>query len=168
MKYTVHLQEQDQHDALGLHLRLRAAFRRILWGLAGVAVLGAGYVLYRGLGEGVWEKDFILVLGIVGVFAFFLRRNLRQAVAKNWQQQKALHQPYTFELSDEGYFVDAANGTMRMPWSNVHGWRSNDRILLLYQSDLLYNALPWRVVTDPTEKEKVLRLIESKLGAQKR
>lgn len=166
MKFTVQLVEQDMHDALRAHLYRNRSFRRWGLGLLVVFILGAAVTLYKGVKHAEWETDLVVVLGILVLFPIFFYRSMKSQTVKLFQQQKDLQHPYTIELSDAGYVVEGSNGTTRMIWANVHRWQVNDRILLLYQSDMLFNALPFRFVSE-TEKQQVLQMVESKLGLPK-
>jgi hypothetical protein len=166
MKFTVQLVEQDMHEAMKLHITQNRSLRRWAVGLLAIFILGVAVTLYKGVKDGDWETDLFIVLLILVLFPIFFYRAMKKQVAKLFQQQKDLRNPYMIEFSETGYVTEGSNGTTRMIWSNVHRWEANDHILLLYQSDMLFNLLPFRFLPE-TERQQVLQMVESKLGKPK-
>lgn len=67
---------------------------------------------------------------------------------KLYDQQKTLHQPIEAVWSETGY--DARSGETRgnVVWSDYHKWAADDKIVLLYQADNLFQMVPRAALTD--------------------
>jgi hypothetical protein len=62
-------------------------------------------------------------------------------------QQKSLHETYELAWDDEGLSMRGRLGQGRTPWNDYLKKKENERIVLLYQSDLLFQMLPRRAFT---------------------
>lgn len=164
MKFILQLQPQDMIDAQRLHMRPRLFFRIMIYGLMaiyGILIVSAVYSLFT-QGEWMDGATFPLGLGIYVALLFyvFMPWNARRV----FKQQKTLHDPFTMELTEEGLFVDSTRGTLRMAWKDFHKWKINQKLILIYHSERMYNLIPARAFTNDAERQTVLTLIESHLG----
>ncbi|MFC4822086.1 YcxB family protein [Dokdonella ginsengisoli] len=62
-------------------------------------------------------------------------------------QQKSLHETYELAWDDEGMSIRGRLGQGTTPWDSYLKKKENERIVLLYQSDLLFQMLPRRAFT---------------------
>jgi len=63
-------------------------------------------------------------------------------------QQKSLQGEATISWDSEGMSFAIANGHTRVAWVDYVRWLEGDKLLLLFQSDHLFNALPKRLFND--------------------
>jgi len=82
--------------------------------------------------------------GITGVNALLTPRRSRRL----YQQQRALHEPFELRWSGESFELSSGSGSGRHPWNHFVKAVEDRHSLMLYQSDLLYNLVPKRVVDE--------------------
>ena len=73
------------------------------------------------------------------------------AVGKIWlprfarrifQQQRDLQSEVVISWDDQAFRTVAASGQAFCAWGDFHAWRRNEKSLLLYRSEALFNFLP--------------------------
>lgn len=167
MKTTLQLQAQDLVDAMWLHLRPRRGLRYVLLGL--VALYGLMIVLsvYGWATRGFLDKSSLWGIGFGAYIALLFFVFLPWKTRRSYRTQKTLHSPFTVELSDEGVRLEALHGQMSMPWKDYHKWKANDKLILLYQSDRLYNPIPRRAFASDADWQALHALVQSKMGTQR-
>ena len=74
------------------------------------------------------------------------------------QQSVALRDEITAEWDDQGMTLSGAHGQARMAWSEFHRWSESPAVILLYQSDMFFNAVPKSALTDEQTADIVDRL----------
>ncbi|WP_444884560.1 YcxB family protein [Microbulbifer sp. PSTR4-B] len=67
---------------------------------------------------------------------------LRYKCNKIYRQQKSLNLPAQFEWDREGISAINERGVVKIKWSDYVKWRESKRIIMLYQSDLIFNIIP--------------------------
>ncbi len=114
------------------------------------------------------QEDFspLIILGgclayLVFLFAFLMPRRFR----KTFRQQKALHLPYSFELTDELFIATAEYGGTKMTWDYFRKWKEGKTIFTVYQSDRIMQMIPKRAFTSPEEMAQLRELLTKKIGA---
>ena len=66
---------------------------------------------------------------------------------KIFAQQKELHLPFKIQISETGvYFENSLSQTTR-PWNMFTKWKEDQKIMVLYHSDLMFSMLPKRLLT---------------------
>ncbi|WP_448662368.1 YcxB family protein [Sphingomonas sp. CJ20] len=131
---------------------------RMVWG---VAILSAVYVaIFLGLplldGERFTLVSVLVALaGSVatgaGVFVGIMlvaRRLLPRRARRAYRQHRGLRDPIRAEWDDAGLRIAAATGESRLAWGDYVRWSADDRVLLLYQTDYLFNILPRAAMTE--------------------
>lgn len=148
------LTQEDYVDALELHARWST--RRLLTCLAvaaaaiaaGLAVLPAWpVVIFGGVAGGVLG---LLVCRALSRW-FFLPRLGRRV----YMQQKSLHECHDLEWSEEGLSMRNARAHAVTPWDAYLRKKEDDKLVILYQSDLLFQMLPWHALS--AEERQSLR-----------
>jgi hypothetical protein len=61
---------------------------------------------------------------------------------KVFLQYKALRAPREIRITDDAFHVQSEVGQARLPWSHFYKWKANKGIVLLYQSDRLFQMMP--------------------------
>lgn len=116
-------------------------------------MLGAAIVLYAILF--FLDRDAALHPMLLALMAAVpLAMLLLVKVLLPWQLRRHFRQ--TAGLKDEvemswdadGLRFSAPRGQSRLAWSDYYSWTENDRLLLLYQSEMLFNAVPKAVLSD--------------------
>jgi hypothetical protein len=141
---TIHVQldVEDYRSAQLLHSRWTR--KRVLVFL-GVMLLGALLMaLLREwsliAGGGLLGGALGGIVGAETVRRFVLPSRSRRVFA----QQKNLQRPVTIDWDSEELRWNSAGGSGRTCWIDFVKWRRNDRVLLLYHSDVLFQLLPMR------------------------
>ncbi len=91
--------------------------------------IAVGIVAYGGMAAGIW----------FGVLPWWVRRVYRQ--------QKNLHEAVTLEWDAAGLRARTGRGQAAMAWADYVKRRENEVVLLLYQSDALFQFVPLRVLS---------------------
>lgn len=136
----------DYVAAMKLHGRWPV--RRLLIGVGiGLAAAAALFVLPR-----AWPA--VAVAGVLGgVIGWLICYALSWLFYLPWKarrlfvQQKSLHETYELAWDDEGLSMCGRLGQGRTPWDAYLKKKENEAIVLLYQSDLLFQMLPLRAFT---------------------
>jgi hypothetical protein len=81
-----------------------------------------------------------------------------------FKQQKDLQQPFQVAWDADKLIVDTANANVRTPWSDFIRWRENDRLFLLYRSDVLFNMVPMRAFPGEAEIESFRGLLKENIS----
>jgi hypothetical protein len=63
---------------------------------------------------------------------------------KIFKQQKALHSPLETEITSDFYKVSSALGSASIKWADFHKYKVGKKIILLYQSDVIFHIIPTR------------------------
>lgn len=86
---------------------------------------------------------------IGGAVAHELARKLLlpRRARRLFAQQKNLQRPLTFHWDDSGLAWSSENGSGKTAWSDYLKRRQNDRVVLLYHSDAMFQMLPRRAFT---------------------
>ncbi|HEY0231396.1 MAG TPA: YcxB family protein, partial [Dokdonella sp.] len=87
---------------------------------------------------------------------FQLPRRARRLFA----QQKNLQRPVTFSWDEDGLAWASVNGSGRTPWADYLKWRQNERLYLLYHSDLMFQMLPKRAFASAAQQQSFARHLD--------
>ena len=85
--------------------------------------------------------------GGLGVPLFMIRWRIPVMARRIYKQQRALHDEITVGWDAAGLHTRTGMGDARLPWAAYHRWREDTAVILRYQSDLLFQFIPKRVVT---------------------
>lgn len=98
-----------------------------------------------------YEWLFVVGCGLIGgavggAVAFEITRKLQlpRRARRLFAQQKNLQRPATFSWDGEGLAWSNANGSGKTAWTDYVKWRQNERLFLLYHSDVMFQMLPKR------------------------
>jgi hypothetical protein len=93
-----------------------------------------------------------LIGGSVGgavAYEFVRRFVLPMRARRLFAQQKNLQRPVTFRWDDAGLAWSSENGSGKTAWGDYLKRRQNDRVVLLYHSDAMFQMLPKRAFENP-------------------
>jgi hypothetical protein len=158
MKIHCQLTPNDYIKAQFLHMRPRPVF-----GWIGILILVAMLatcilqLIFPISGKMTWSP-FVL-LGVLAYFAFVYGVFLPLRAKRIFRQQKALHEPYEVELTDEALSSMSAYGDFKMEWSAFHKYKTSKNLILVYQSDAIFHMFPRRWFTESqfTEFHAILK-----------
>jgi hypothetical protein len=141
---------QNLHAMPGKGTRLLLAF---LLGLFTFLVVGAVILAVQGRISWVLAIYPIFIAGFVALFWFVLRP---AQIARIYRQHKELSSNFEMELTDEAYSIKNDYGSGRIPWKDFAKWKENDRMILLYRSENMFNMVPRRLLADDSQAQYVL------------
>ncbi len=136
-------QADDYVSALGLHATwsLRRWLVHVALAFVAAVVL---FVSFPG-----WPA--ILAGGVLGgavgsLVCYGLSRTfyLPWKARRMFAQQKSLHDGYELTWDEDGLSIRGRRGQGATPWSEYLRKKENERLVLLYQSDVLFQMLPKR------------------------
>ncbi len=83
---------------------------------------------------------------------------------KNYKQYKALAEPMTIEVRDDGLFFKRINGEGLVPWSEIVKWRQNDKLLLLYPANNVFHLVPRHFFTTQEAYAEFVEVLKARCG----
>jgi hypothetical protein len=84
---------------------------------------------------------------------------------RSFRQNKALSEPMTVELRDEGLYLTNTHANALLPWAHVHKVKSNARIALIYRTSNMFHLIPSRFFSNAIDYETFLQTVRSKTNA---
>lgn len=96
------------------------------------------FVLARTFWDFIRKRDYFslgFVLAVVVLYLGFWYLIWRPRQLRRHFEQSKLSVPSTFEITDTHYFAKSSYGESRIIWEHFRKWRSDDRLLLLYDTD---------------------------------
>jgi hypothetical protein len=161
----VQLTPDDYIAAQRLHGRLKTVVVGIVMVLAmGIlaffarngAVFSLGFLEDASVGWSIW---FVLILMLRG---FYLPWRCR----RTFSQQKTLQQVVDKVIDEDGLSVTSVYGSGRIPWGDYYKWKSNERLILLYQSSRIFNMIPRRWMANDADYEAFKVLLTRAIGPE--
>ena len=76
-----------------------------------------------------------------------IRWRVPVAARRIYRQQRGLRQEVTLAWTREELAIQTALGQARLPWADYIRWREDRNIVLLFQSDAIFQMLPKRVLS---------------------
>jgi hypothetical protein len=147
------LTADDYVEANRLHT-MRAS-RGALW-----AMIAIVWLIYSGLPffiNGKWDWPHAAASAGVGaimaaivvilVYRYTLARRSRRIFA----QQKSLHSEVEASWDNDGLELATPSARSRHHWTDFQKWTEGPNVILLYQSDVLFNMLPKRVFSSDAD-----------------
>lgn len=157
---SVQLEADDYVAAQRVHTRWT---RRRLGVVAAMLVTASLFAL-----AGMYERWFLviacgLLCGVVGgVFAneFVRRVVLPRRSRRIFAQQKNLQRPFEFWWDDDALHGSNDRGNVATPWGDYLRSRRDDRVILLYLSDAMFQIVPMRCF-EPAQLAEFLERVEA-------
>jgi len=143
MPVSVRYEADDYVSASLLHARWSIRRWLVVLGIgAGAAV--AIWMLFPDRAAVVAGGVLGGVIGAVAWYATAMLVYLPWKSRRMFRQQKSLHASYEVEWDDAGLTVRGEHLLSTTPWDAYIKRKENARVLMLYQSDLLFQMLPKR------------------------
>jgi len=151
-----------------LGLRPRKSLRVALYAIAviyGLLFLSEIISVARGdtpLGDILW------MLALPGYFWFLYFVLLPWRTRRLFNEHTLLQDPTRWQFEDDGTIhVSTPRGHATLKWGDFHKWKANDKIVLLYQSSLIFNMFPRAAFADDSDYRAFMEMARRHLGAQK-
>lgn len=103
----------------------------------------------------------VLLACLVGIGALY-SYNLLMA-RRIFRLYKALSEPVVIEMRDDGLMFKRTNSDTLVPWSHVAGWRKNDRLMLLYPTNIPH-LIPAHFFACSEDFQSFTTVLASKIG----
>lgn len=143
-------------------LHRRPVMRRLFIVLAVMFVLGVlmmtmGYFMLGAIFVGAGAGGFI---GELFVSRFSRARKLRRI----YRQQASFRASYTYSWDEESLKAESETGQGRRLWTDYIRIREDERMFLLYHSDVMFEMLPKSWFRDQDQVDAFRRLAEQGVG----
>ena len=96
------------------------------------------------------------VIGAICVRYLYLPRKHRRV----FRQQTSLHLPFRFSWSAEEILSENERGSSNTKWSEIIKWKENNRLFLLYISDVMFLIIPKRAFADQGELSRFRQALD--------
>ncbi|WP_375462821.1 YcxB family protein [uncultured Methylobacterium sp.] len=103
------------------------------------------------IGDDPMAVAVILLASLLGGLALppiMIRWRVPVVARRIYAQQRGLHDEIRVHADAFGIGVRSATVEGRTPWSHYLRWREDRRVILLYQSDALFQFIPKRVLSE--------------------
>jgi hypothetical protein len=137
------IEEADYLSAQALHHKWSKRKVMVVFLLV-IAASALGWVLWC---QGVWVIAGGIAGGLIsGVIAGTIVRFIYVPwkTRRVYRQQKSLQREFTLSWNADGVQSKNANGEYSVSWSDFIRWKENDRLYLLYLSDIMFSMVPKR------------------------
>lgn len=146
------ISEADYVAAQYLHMRPRPVFAIV--GLLLLALF-------------VWviveSRSLVVIFAIVYPMVLFAII-IPWRAKRNFRQHKALSEPISIEIRENGLHRKSQYGESLTPWPHIHHWRQGRRLLLLYPASNMFYIIPGHFFPSPDEYEAFVDSIKAQLG----
>ena len=109
-------------------------------------------------------RDWVMALLPVYFAAVFLVYIPLKA-RRTFRQNKALADPMTVEVRDDGIFLSNAYSNGLLPWGHIYKWKHSARLVLIYRASNLMHIIPSRFFQSTSDYEAFLQILRSKTSA---
>ncbi len=154
MKITVQLDLKDYRDSQRLHMGMLGGSRIPLIILLGASIFCVLPIVFLWLSGGLnsditTSLTYILPIVLIGVVLGFIYYNsIRWSAQRIFSQQKDISKPYEVEITPDAFITSNEYGYSKRPWGDFRKWKEDQKLLLLYYSDVLYTPIPKRFLSD--------------------
>jgi len=87
------------------------------------------------------------ILPIILMIALLGYIYLPYRMKKIFAQQKELHLPFKMQISEAGIHSENSLGQGTRPWNMFTKWKEDQKIMMIYHSDVMFSMLPKRLLT---------------------
>ncbi|MBK1790236.1 YcxB family protein [Persicirhabdus sediminis] len=101
--------------------------------------------------------------GLLWLYLYYLPKQAK----KQFAQLKKLGCKARYTIDQDGFELESENGRVRQKLENLHAWKSNDRVLLVYLSDWQFMILPRRFFASDDDYQWLQESLSTHLGKMK-
>lgn len=149
MKINGKLEWTDYLDAQRLHMRQGGWRRGLQYAVVAMLLLAFGFLLIPAIQDQdwslLWPLSWPLIAG--GVFLLYLYVIVPRRMRQIYLQHKEMAAPFEHEITPAALVSTGQFGHAERPWNIFHKWRENDKLFLLYVSDIQFVLIPKRFCT---------------------
>jgi len=155
----------DEHLSAQLLHRARHRVRRWLWRVMWilVAVALVLYVLIVTVERGYAPMILLILLApmvlLLERYVAFPRR-----VARIYRQQVSLRAQLTMRIDENGLQTASPIGNASQPWSHFLKWAEGPAIFVVYQSEVLFQMIPKRLLASTADVDQVRNWLTTGIG----
>jgi YcxB-like protein len=102
---------------------------------------------------------FAFAIAIVAAFINILLR-----YKKYFREYKALSEPFSVEVQDNGLYFVRTNAQGLVPWPEILDWRFNKKCLLLYPGGNVFHLIPSHFFQSELHYNEFIALLKTKLS----
>jgi hypothetical protein len=129
--------------------------------LAALAVCGAALALPRRSDGIVFDVLIPLVIFMVIVVALIHYLYIPWKAKQHFRQAASFRDEIALRWDAEWFHLKGERGSIDFMWSDFHRWSEDDKLLMLYHSDLLFNIVPKAALSGGQRDDIVNKLVEA-------
>jgi len=151
-----------EHD----YVRAMKLFSRVTLKMAGIyaiaivcffmAIIFGSPVIASGAIGGLIGGFVVIVIGRLVINPLMAKRH--------YNKYKAIQEPITVRLMDEGVVFSTTDGSGMIKWENIYKWRQNDSYLLIYPMPRLYHIIPKSISESGFDLSRLVETLQAKVG----
>ena len=161
MQATYTISERDYVRAMKLFSKITPKVA----GIYAIAVIGLASATFFGppvIRDGA-------IGGLIGglVVVVFGRLLISPLLAKrHYRKYKAIQEPITIQLTEEGVGFTTADGGGVVKWDKVFKWRQNDNYVLIYPMPRLFHIIPKTKIDSGFNLSSLIENLHSQVGKE--
>lgn len=142
---SVTFRASQEHAVAATRLIVRQRTKFPIWPVlvlgipAGVLGIMMGAEGMFGIALPIMAALVLILCVIVAVVHYWM---IPRQARRSFQQTRLLQQETRFSWDDEGFSLECDNARSRLGWGDLHAWGETDGLIVLMQSELLYNLVP--------------------------
>lgn len=165
MKTTVTLTVQDLIDAKKLSIRPKKIYLAIIAPLLVLVLFFLGYGIYNATTRDNPDLSWLWTVGIATYFGLIYYLVVYHSAKKQFRQNKRLSEAFELEITEDGFRTKASFGESEIKFRDFYKWKFNDKTVLLYHSDVLFQMIPTRAFLNESERLDVIGKIRKHAGS---
>lgn len=157
--------EEDLRAAYGLHVK-QAGWKRVGYLIIFGIIVGIALAALEGFDDNTKTIGMIAGMALwAGIVALLIKILIPiwwipRLAKKIYTQQKDLRLETTTWWDDEKLYSGNEQGHSNLTFADMVKWRADDKVILLYRSDHLFNFLPAHVFHDTAHRDGLIRRLE--------
>ncbi len=164
IELNITLEPSDYVKSQFLHLRPKPIWK-IVGMLLLLLLLWALYHTWKeALETGEYSTSFWIFIGCIAYMIGYFFMYIPFQARRIFKQQKAFHTPFTVLFNDDGIDSKSDLGDVNIPWSHIIRWKENDKLFLLYHSDVIFQFIPKRLILEDDIVNELRKLFNAKVG----
>ena len=164
MKNTVTLTVQDLIVAKKLSLRPKKIYIVFLTFLLAVMFLFIVFGVFTSPTQKKPDYSWLWAIGLTAYFGLIYYYIVYASAKKQFKQNKKLSEPFEIEITEDSIRTKASHGESELKFTDFHKWKSDNKMILLYHSDALFQIIPTRAFTSEAERLDIIEKIKNHAG----
>lgn len=143
---TFRVAESDVIESLRHSMASRIFRGPTRWVIVSFAILLALLFALNAISGRSQNLAIVLALALPAALALIHLVMTPMMARRHFRQSKALHDDIEVSWDEEGIAMRGRHGHGRYAYDEFHRWSESANLLLLYQSEMLYNIVPKRAL----------------------